>query len=358
MTKTLLDEPPRLRHQISELLSNDNNEIYFCEKPLNILDFKKIKINIQYHKKNFYKFTIRELINHNFRLIPLFHYLNAIFTNYFLEKQLIKNRIKPDLIINFNYDYFWLKKSFSKIPIFTIINDDFEGMARLPFFGYITWALRKTCKMSDKVLTVSPVIAKRLSLWCKPELFLPWSQNRYQIPEKMIEKNVILYWGYINERLDFDMILNNLEDIKDKGFKLRFIGPIQKKISKLIIQLEKNPAFEILPQCDFKDLKTDDCFAAILPYKLNDILEKCYIPNKALNLLSLGLPLIAFPSKNLYKANFIINYSTKKFPEISDAAEEAKYLFLELQEEIKSFVNSNLALQRLKQFKNIQDKFY
>jgi len=61
--------------------------------------------------------------------------------------------------------------------------------------------------------------------------------------------------------------------------------------------------FEYIPYSNLDDLKTDDVFCSILPYdSSNQGIQACTISNRALNLLSFGLPLAYADLKYLIKA--------------------------------------------------------
>lgn len=357
LTRSLWNEPPRLRHQVAELLINNGHHIYFSERPLFLLDMDKRNKNAVEVSNQLTLIRPYELIHHQLRVLPVIHYINSILMIKSLKKQLkVPQTIneKPlDLIINFNYDAFWLKKTFPSIPIYTIINDDFESLSRLPFNKHLSWALRKSCIFSDKVFAVSQPLVVRLSEWAKTELFLPWSSIKYSEPESRKKRNVILFWGYINERLDIDSLIKSLPFLDEFGIRMRFIGPTSdqfgKKAKELLMSFSN---VEWFPVCSFNELITDDCFAAIIPYRINSPgVKAIQLSNKALQLLSLGLPIIISSMPNFHKATFIKKYDNEENL-LHQVAYALSKIFYSLQPEIAQFVSDNQPESRLKQLIN------
>ena len=280
--------------------------------------------------------------------------MNAAWSLPFFERVLNKlaSSSSPQLklVINFNYDAFWLRSLFPNLPIVTIINDDFESMSRLPFHGHITWALSRTCAMSDRVLTLSSGLCNRLSPWCSPELFLPWAATDYVVPNKDCRRNVLLYWGYVNNRLDFKSILGSLPILQAAGYKIRFVGPRDSTAESFRRRMSHSQAIEWLPACSFHTLDTSDCAAAFLPYRLDcQAVRAAQLPNKALQLLSRGLPLLSSDLPHLQTAPFIIKYGSTGLPDLLQALFSAVDLFDALQPSIASFVASNSPKDRLAQ---------
>ncbi|WP_248791296.1 hypothetical protein, partial [Escherichia coli] len=72
-----------------------------------------------------------EGLHHQLRLLPWLHRLNARVARRDLRKRMATlDQASPELIINFNYDAFWLRSLFPNQPTLTIINDDFEALGR------------------------------------------------------------------------------------------------------------------------------------------------------------------------------------------------------------------------------------
>lgn len=355
LTRSLWDEPPRLRHQVASLLLENGHYVYFSERPF--LWFQHGQSQSYPHKISNQLQLIRpwEVIHHQLRVLSIFHYINSLTARKSLQKQLRlvykddDNDI--DLIINFNYDAFWLKKAFPKIPVYTIINDDFEALSRLPFKGHISWVIEKTCRSSDKVFAVSKPLVKRLNEWTSSELFLPWSSTTYKPPSENQNRNVLLFWGYINERLDIKALVRAAPLLQNLNIKLRFVGPIIDQHGRdLKEQLSCFPNIEWENSCTLDDLNTQDCLAAIIPYCITcPGVEAIQLSNKALQLLSLGLPLLISPMPNFHNDRFVFEYDPNMSDSIPQMALQIRENFDQLQPYIADFVSSNGPEDRLKQ---------
>lgn len=350
-TRTDWREPPRLRHQLARLLTDAGHAVTFVQKPACFLPPSDPCPAGDSGVQGLSLLASREALHHQLRLLPWLHRLNACVARRDLRKRLTTlDQARPDLIINFNYDAFWLRSLFPDRLIITIINDDFEALGRLPVRRHLTWALQRTCAMSDRVLTVSEPLRQRLARWCQPELFLPWSADPYQPPALSAERNVLLFWGYINERLDLAALKDCLPALERARLRLRFVGPIDADGRQLQRQLGTNAMVEWRPACSFADLDTSDCLAALIPYRLDcPGVEAIQLSNKALQLLSRGLPLITSAMPNFHRGPFVLPYGTASYPTLIDAALAVKHSFGAVQPAIAHFVADNGPQARLRQ---------
>ena len=152
-SKTKWQEPPRLRHQLTRLLKKNGHNIIFFEK-----NSFRAKRGIPFFcsqptvrlEEGIHFYSHPELLHHQLRPFRLLRKLNEYYELKYINKILNNNNnnkqssniqpqtsnikhqtsnIKPDLIINFNYDYYFLKNIFPDTPIATVINDDFEVKA-------------------------------------------------------------------------------------------------------------------------------------------------------------------------------------------------------------------------------------
>ena len=351
LTRTDWREPPRLRHQIARLLVVAGHEVAFAQRPTCLLPPSAPCPAGDSGVQGLSLLPSRELLHHQLRLLPWLHRLNASVARRDLCKRLASlDQASPELIINFNYDAFWLRSLFPDQPILTIINDDFEALGRLPLRRHLTWALKRTCAMSTRVLTVSEPLRQRLSRWCDPELFLPWAPDGYRAPSPSAERQVLLYWGYINERLDVASLRASLDAFSRRGLRLRFVGPCDRHGHQMKRLLGSSPAVEWMPACSFEELDTSDCFAALLPYRLDYPPNlAAQLPNKALQLLSCGLPLISTPLPHLQRAPFVIPFEQSSAASLMAACESVLEQFTTLQPAIAEFVGANGPEARLRQ---------
>jgi hypothetical protein len=181
-------------------------------------------------------------------------------------------------------------------------------------------------------------------------LFLPWSADPYQVPACSAQRNVLLFWGYINDRMDVRALQACLPELERAGLRLRFVGPLDSDGLHLQRQLGSSNAVEWHPACSFDALDTSDCLAALIPYRLDcPGVEAIQLSNKALQLLSRGLPLITSAMPHFHRAPFVVPYGTSAQPSLVDVALVVQRSFSSLQPAIAEFVAANGPEARLRQ---------
>lgn len=348
-TKTDWAEPPRLRHQLARLLADAGHEIVFFQRPYypgqRLGNDESTHAQIQLYR-------YRQLLQHKLRIHPLLHSLNALceksqirrFKNEFLIR-------RDDVIVNFNYDYFFLRDLFPPNRLVTVINDDFWSRAIGGYEKPLTWALEKTCRLSDVVLTVSLPLQKELRSICPAELFYPWADNNYTLPDTASTRNTILFWGYINNKLDFNFIsgLANSLIACGSGYKLLFVGPIQCSPGT-IRQITRHENVKVLPAADLADIDLSDVFVGLIPYQAGvKELDVISLPNKVLRILACGLPLAITGMPNFIAKPFV--FRLDQYPKSAiETLQTVHRQFAHLQPSIREFVATNGPEARLKQF--------
>jgi hypothetical protein len=344
-TKTLWDEPPRIRHQFAHLLSKYGHNIIFVEKP----SFWQIKTKCYWVDKiKIYRFF--ELLHHQLRPFRLLIIINTLLTKYILKSNLFKSNI--DLVINFNYDFYFLKDIFSNIKVLTIINDDFIAQAKPWMIESIDKQLKITCQNSDKVFTVSYPLQVKLKefLINDVELLLPWADSEY-IPIKRNKPNKILIWGYIGHRYNFDLIKSVA--MKYPEYIIDIIGPVNKNISSILQR--------IVEDCDniylhgtknIDEIEVGDYFVCLTPYYELVETRAISITNKCFQVLARGIPCVNSGMPNFIEKTFIKN--CKNYTEIYTSINEYNNNFNKYQADLKEFVNKNQGVDRYDSFaKNI-----
>ncbi len=332
-TKTNWDEPPRIRHQITQMLHLRGYKIIFFERN----SFKKI--NCTTRIENGIKFYSHwEPIHHQLRPFKF-----LIWINNYITKQIITRILKHqhfDAILNFCYDYSFLKELFPDKRIVTLINDDFELQAKSWMKKSIKSQLDKTLAYSDNVLTVSyPLLDRLRKVNVTSKLFLPWASIKYKNPKPNQKRDVILYYGYINHRVDFDVLLY----IANKGIKILLAGPIESKVNRekldKLIELDN---VNYMPPSSLSELDLDNVCCSILSYdrKIKSV-NASTMSNRGFNLLSFGIPLLYVDLPFLLKApkEVLISCSTEK-----DYLRGAQYYinnFDLCQEKIKLFLTNH-----------------
>lgn len=350
-TKTYWEEPPRMRHQVARLLSNNGERVIFFEKPLSSLAAGERAGSPRRAEESIVTIKHRELVHHQLRFFPMIDPLNCIYTRRSILKSLPEIRADETLIIvNFNYDYYFLRDLFPTARIVTIINDDFIDNARLPWIHHIRSAMRATCRMSDVILTVSSYLQRQLRHWGRVEIFYPWSETGYVRPKQSSERDTLLFWGYINDRLDFDLLRNLVADSRKAGtpIHLRLVGPVAEGMHrrsdfKALLALEQ---VSLSPPTNLVDISFDRILAAVIPYRASRAGVKAMeLTNKSIRLLSMGLPLLISGMPSFIRAPFI-NVMDRAQP--AEAIEWCRQSFDRLQDDIRCFVRRHTSSARLK----------
>ena len=289
----------------------------------------------------------KQLIHHQIRLLNPLCFLNAQY-----EKKSIAQKLKPldyvnAVVVNFNYDYYFLKDLFPHNKIITIINDDFVAQSKINNGRHVLRALEATCKISDAVLTVSYPIARQVEKWCTPQIFFPWAPFKYKKPNNAGERSSILIWAHIDRRFDFDLLRNFA--IRRKKFHIDFMGPVSSKVKKEFLALTRDYSnLKFYGPVDFNNINFDRYFCSAIPY-LNNIqdINAVTASNKTFQLLSKGLPLVTHGMPNFYKSEAIVK--TNSIEGFIKGVDFCFAEFLNLQKIIDNLVSQNLPNDRYKQ---------
>ena len=352
-TKTDWSEPPRLRHQLALLLKDNGHQVLFFEKPNN--SFLHAKRASTQNETNLEFYRTSELYHHKLRLNSTLRHINAYWEKVRITKIIKRSSIsKNDVVINFNYDYFFLRSLFPNNKIITIINDDFWCRAILGYEKPLKDALRLTCRSSDVVLTVSEPLLEQLSEFCNAQLFLPWSNAEYSKANYVPERTNLLFWGHINNRLNYEYIgklADALNDIKSR-LSIQFVGPVEKNINRNFYDLVEKPNIKLSGPQDLANLELEETLAALIPYvegnKADDVTT---LPNKAFPMLANGLPLLITGMPNFLKAPFVLRLE-KTMEEDLKLITSLPKIFDSLQPPISTYVNQNTGRDRYMQIRS------
>lgn len=351
-TKTNWDEPPRIRHQLARLLSSHGHEVTFFEKS-NSRQFSTRK----YKDENINFIKHFELIHHQLRPFKFLVKINQILAKYFIQKNVNKNDL--DCIINFNYDYSFLKEIFPEKRIITIINDDFVAQAK-PWMGSsIHKQLKKTCENSDVVFAVSyPLHASLKKFNESTHLFLPWAGKQYSLSTKEpLKRNTILYWGYIDNRIDWNVI----DYLLKHDVKLRFVGSVHPKAQEKVESYMHYDNFELIAPTSIDMLSFDDVVCSILSYDATrNEMKAVTVNNRVFQLLSYGIPLVYSDLPNLIKAPKTVITKCQTNEDYLNAIEYFSTNFNSCQVDIEEFLQDHysdkrykLILQHMNESKNV-----
>lgn len=346
----MYSETPRLRHQIADLLTSNGHTVLFYQKPLFFFEsdnsLKRNTVNNHLEIRQ-----TKQLLHHQLRIVEPLSLLNSAY-----EYKRIKMDIGPimdtDVVINFNYDYSFLRKIYKRNKIITIINDDFKAQAKFNNGKHVLKQLEKTLKISDMTLTVSyPLYDQAKMFTDNVKLFLPWSKESYARPSRQSQRDAVLLWAHIDSRVDLDLIEYIL--IHASNFKVHLVGPISDKNKKAIQKLKgKYSNLEVKKPCKLIELDLNIYFSAIIPYKagVEDIIAVT-ASNKTFNLLSKGLPIVTYGMPHFLENDAI--YKANDYDGFIESLNYAYKNFESLQLQIEKLVNHNLANQRYKQIMSI-----
>jgi hypothetical protein len=349
-THTRWDEAPRIRHQIAHLIAGAGHRVVFVERSASLAGASGVTI-----REAAPSITVvrgRRLMHHQLRVLAPLDWMNDRMVARDLRTGLEQAGVTGSFeIINFAHDGAWLRPAFPGLRITTVIHDDFEAQARFPWFGHVTRNLRATCSASDRVLAVSTPLADRLAAWCRPELLLPWSSQPYTAPHTDIaQRNTLLFWGYIDIGLDTTRIQSIARHIGARHPELRlvFVGPTQVRSRRAatVSKFAGLPNVEIHDAMRLDELPVDRALAALIPYRRKGDVDATELPNKALPLLSYGLPIMKCGLPNMIRAPFILPIDDDENLEL--AIRECRKSFSAWQPSIERFVSQHSPEARLR----------
>ena len=345
LTKSDWNEPPRIRRQLSDLLLSYGHSIIFHQKPKFLVCRAPV---VASEKLTLVKTAY--LIHHQLRLNWFLRNLNAIY-----EKLMIKyfgQKVDENVVvINFNYDYTFVRSLFPKNKIITIINDDFVLQARFNNGNHVIESQKITCAASDVVLAVSCSLVSSLCSYKATNLFLPWSIESYKKPKKRSSsQKSILIWGYIDSRID-DFFLKEIIAMHPT-YDFLIVGPICKNFLPLIKKIQcQSVNLKILGVRKLSELPLETIVCSLVPYKLDSPFgDTVTMLNKGFQLLAEGLPLIIRGMPNFIKSECIFDVLDNN--SFSRSLNYIDNNFNLLQTAVSRLVEQNSAEKRYQEFMN------
>jgi len=334
-TKTNWDEPPRIRHQLAHLLIKNNHEVFFFQKPKQNFSTKTKAKSL----KGITLLRYSEFLHHQLRPGKYTQIVNGLFCKKNIRKA-IKDLPLPDVIINFNYDYYFLREIFPQITIVTLLNDDFVGSAKQWMKKESNRVLLKTIEMSDKTITVSNYIKDYLYPKKNISLFLPWSETGYHKPLEKKERKTILYFGYINsKRIDLPL-LEKIINCTDYNFNI--IGYLEEKPSKILKSIFNNKRVKFLGPMNIESINFEEIFCSIVPYNiLHPHAKTITLNNRTFQLLSRGIPQVIIKLPYLLNIDKEIVWQADTTNNFIDGIQYFQRNFYKVQKPIEKFVNAN-----------------
>lgn len=350
-TNTQWTQAPRLRHQVARLLAHAGHRVTFFETPAH--PWQGIDRAPREVEPGIRLVSSRQLLHHQLRIARPLQWWNERFVLGEIGRSLPSD-VDPAqcTVINFRYEYGFVREAFPGRPFLTIIHDNFEAQCRLPWRGHITGSLARTCRASDRVLVVSTPLQRRLSEWCHPELFLPWSVEAYRAPSPDMERRRDLaFWGYVDTAVDLTMVRRVAAALRERGDggRVLLIGPTEKahRRRRIVESLADEPNVEVHDRTDLDRLPLDRLLGAILPYVDSESVRSVTLANKSMQLLARGLPLLISSMPEFVRQPFILRLDGDE--PISSVLDRCRAGFAGWQAGIESFVQANSPESRLKQ---------
>jgi hypothetical protein len=287
-TKSAWSEAPRLRHQVAHLLLAHGHRVLFFERPADIFTLGLNPSEADHLPPGLALGRNRQLLHHQLRITPTLSRANAEFEK--LQIRRLVDSYRPEAVINFNYDYYFLRELFPKSKIVSIFNDDFIAGARLLSRKEARRLVCQTARMSDHNLVVSyPLLDQIRTFTDRVSLFFPWCRREYATPPAGQKRDEMLYWGYINDRIDVRAVTH----VMDQGIKINFVGPVSGTRRSRALLEHRNAEYHGERPLDRISAVLARCASSILPYDAADRqVAAITINNRAFDLLSAGLPLL------------------------------------------------------------------
>lgn len=348
-TKTAWHEPPRLRHQLAQLLAAEGDEVLFAEKP----GLRERPPATGEVPAGIRLFRHRELMHHKVRLGPLLRSMNRWWTEPSIRRAAKRLQVGADaVIVNFNYEYFFLRDLFPSNPLITVINDDFISRALPLCRETLHHAQRLTCRASDAVITPSVVLQEQLQPYCRPELFLPWADTSFRRPVGTVARDTVLYWGFIDWRLDYPFMESLARSMAQRAPDVRFlfVGPTERGSDQQPL-FRQHPNVSLHPASKLDALPLERIFASVIPFRAGvDGCDAIVMPNKAFQLVARGLPLLVTGMPRFAREPFVFRLDEG---DVVDQVLQARERVESLQPALQAFIEGNGAPTRLAQFRKI-----
>jgi len=351
ITNSYWQEPPRIRHQVANLLLSHGVEVAFFERPQS--PWVRQASPVSRVSSTLSLVSTKSLLHPQLRIAPPLAWANSAFSAAVYRDRVAQLGWPSDAtIINFMHDGSFLRRVFPTQRLITLVHDDFEAQSHFPWFGHVTRALRATCKVSDQVLAVSTPLVDRLQQWANCELFLPWAVRPYSVPmAPVVHRTTLLFWGSVDTAIDLSVVRRLSEECVRRGpqWQLLFVGPTERADRRRLMHgaLGSLPQVRIQEATPLAELPLDSVLAAIIPYGGAPHTRAITMANKTLQLLSCGLPLLIAGMPSFVKQPFIVRLDANA--DIRAAIDQVQAEFANWQPAIESFVRSQRAEDRLRQ---------
>jgi hypothetical protein len=117
-----------------------------------------------------------------------------------------------------------------------------------------------------------------------------------------------LFWGYIDQRLDVDMLNRVAKDLARRGpeWELILVGPTKGRGRDVVERsMGRHANVRILDNHRLDQLPLDTILASVIPYLTPAAMDAVTLPNKAMQLLARGMPLLISGMPAFIEAPFV-----------------------------------------------------
>lgn len=347
-TRTIWNEPQRLRHQLAELLIDMGHSVVFVEKPV---PFWKRKAQIIEIQEGLSLVSVRALIHPQLRVLPFLGWIDQKIRQVQLEKTL--RQYDFDVHFSFFLDAYGL---FEWVPRVQVINDDFIGKATRLSSRSTKSDFTKSVRSATCTLTVSYPLHNLVKKNGGNSItFFPWFSGRAAQIDTNKQASKILYFGYLAGRVRWEII----DFFLRKGITVEMYAPESSATtgdSMWIRKLKHYGNFIFHGEGNINDIDHKTFICSIQPYdrKIPNT-DMITFSNRTVRLLALGVPslherlphLIECPSSIIYQASTEAEYWSG-FTFLRDNQSKS-------QKDIASFLDSHDVNARKQQLNQILD---
>jgi hypothetical protein len=174
---------------------------------------------------------------------------------------------------------------------------------------------------------------------------------QYTAPKENISgRTRLLFWGFIDNRLDLDMLDRVAKDLARRGpqWELLLVGPTQGRGREAAVRsMARHTNVRILDSHRLDQLPLDTILASVIPYLTPAAMDAVTLPNKAMQLLAHGLPLLISGMPAFIEAPFVRRLDGEESP--ATVIDSCIADFNALQPTIAKFLGENTPESRLSQ---------
>lgn len=303
LTVSPWSEPKRLRKQVAEVLSADNEVTYVTlpyglRKPNAFADDRDGRVRVIALPGPLLPL----------RLLHRFPVLTRLYQR-LLGRRLhraLRATSRPRAVFCFTPDHPELLATFQDVPIIYVANDDHASMAASDHAGdTIRRNEARAIAFSDRVVSVSEVIARKLAVHGKPVHVMYPGHDCTPLPLETFDRTdrvsgSVCFFGYVDWRIDFEL----LDHLLRHGRHVCLVGPIvgtQRNVDALREQFPQR--FELRPAVEPDEaprlLARYEVLAIPYKYRTREQAEVMELPNKMFIYFAALRPVVTTDMPNL-----------------------------------------------------------